>query len=356
MKNKIVIRADASLLIGTGHVMRCLTLAQALRNTGHEVVFISRLHEGHLCDHVEAQGFQVIRLPGPADADSPLDWLGLPWEVDAQQTMWALKDLSSPVAWLIVDHYSLDTHWEQLLRPQVTRILVIDDLADRQHACDFLLDQNLGRCPKDYAGLVPANCSLLVGPSYALLRNEFTEWRERSLARLRWPIRRILISMGGVDRNDATSMVLDALERCPSMANAEINVIMGPRSPWLHKVRTRVAQLKRVSVHVNVANMAEHMASNDLAIGAAGSSSWERCCLGLPTLTVILADNQRQGALAMDVAGVQLTVGIQEQAAVKLEAQLNRLNEQAMRQMSKSASALVDGLGVQRVLEAMINV
>ena len=348
-----VIRADASLQIGTGHIMRCLTLAYALRNAGHEICFISRLLDGNFCDYIEEREFPVVRLPRPSDTESTQNWLGLPWETDARQTAEALEGLAHPAAWLIVDHYCLDAQWEKALRPKTERILAIDDLADRPHDCDLLLDQNLGRNAEDYSGLVPTSSQVMAGPRYAMLRREFAEWRGRSLARSRWPLRHILISMGGVDKDNATSAVLDVLESSPQTAGTEIEVIMGQHSPWLEQVRNRAAQMRRATVHVSVDNMAERMAYSDLAIGAAGASSWERCCLGLPTLTVILADNQRSGAFAMDASGVQLTVGTQDQIARKLAEKLERLDQQTMTDMSQNSCALVDGLGVQRVVEAM---
>lgn len=353
MTDAIAIRADASLLIGTGHIMRCLTLARALRGMGYKPIFISRLLEGNLCDYIETQGFPVTRLPRPCAADSTHDWLGLPWETDARQTEAVLNELARPIAWLIVDHYCLDARWEQVLRRKVGQVLVIDDLADRPHDCDLLLDQNLGRSAEDYSSLVPISCRVMAGPHYAILRQEFAQWRDRSLARSRWPVRRILISMGGVDKDNATSAVLDVLENSPRAASADIEVIMGQHSPWLEQVKDRVAHMRRAAVHVNVGNMAERMANSDLAIGAAGASSWERCCLGLPTLTVILADNQRPGAFAMDDSGVQLTIGAQDQIASKLAEKLNGLDQSAMNSMSQNSRALVDGLGVQRVIEAM---
>jgi len=349
----VAIRADASLQIGTGHVMRCLTLARALRDAGHEVLFISRLLDGNFCDYIEGQGFSVARLPHPSDAESTPDWLGLSWETDARQTEAALGSALHSIAWLIVDHYCLDARWERTLRAKVEHILAIDDLADRPHDCDLLLDQNLGRNAMDYSGLVPRDSQIMAGPRYALLRPEFAQWRERSLSRSRWPLSRILISMGGVDKDNATRAVLNVLENLPKTASAEIEVIMGQHNPWLEQVKIQASQMHRATVHVNVGNMAERMANSDLAIGAAGASSWERCCLGLPTLTIILAENQRPGAYAMDASGVQLTIGTQDQIALRLAEKLNGLDRQTMDNMSQNSRAVVDGLGVQRVAEAM---
>ncbi|HPZ14727.1 MAG TPA: UDP-2,4-diacetamido-2,4,6-trideoxy-beta-L-altropyranose hydrolase, partial [Bacillota bacterium] len=206
----IVIRTDASPAIGTGHVMRCLTLANALARKGVGVSFICREHEGNLCDLIEEQGFTVHRLPAPessfeADATpAHAAWLGAAWQEDARQTGAVIRTLGIKPTWLVVDHYGLDYRWEEALRPLVGRIFVIDDLADRAHDCDLLLDQNLfADMQTRYAGKVPADCRLLLGPEYALLQPIYAELHDRIPPR-EGPVRRILISFGGADRDNLT--------------------------------------------------------------------------------------------------------------------------------------------------------
>lgn len=366
---KVAFRVDASLHIGSGHVMRCLTLAETLSGRGADCHFIVREHPGHLRELIGQRGFAVTTLAAESaahagDAQSRSDsaqgpvhaaWLGCDWQTDAGQTVAVVGALQPD--WLVVDHYGLDQRWEKALRPHCRRLMVIDDLADRPHDADLLLDQNLGRQPQDYAGLVPAGCQLLAGPQYALLRPEFAALRAYSLQRrLAQPaLRRLLITMGGVDQPNATGRVLQALEACNLPEELRITVVMGTAAPWREQVQELARRMPwPTEVVVGVNDMAQRMADTDLAIGAAGTTSWERCCLGLPTLLVILADNQRAGAEALHEAGAASLVGAVDDIAVQLPLALRMLmREGRLKQSSVAASAVTDGLGAGRVLRAM---
>ena len=358
----VAFRVDASLDIGTGHVMRCLTLADALAASGAECRFICREHTGHLIEHISSKSYEVDVLPrchdtanansidGPAHAH----WLGCPWETDADQTRLVLA--GDRVDWLVVDHYALDARWEQALHGVYKKLMVIDDLADRAHASDLLLDQNLGRKPDDYESLVPAYCQRLIGPQYALLRPEFAALREYSLQRRRTPgLKRLLITMGGVDQPNATGKVLEALKACPLPTDCQITVVMGARAPWLEQVRSLAATMPwTTTVRVNIGNMAQVMADSDLAIGAAGSTSWERCCLGLPTLLVILAENQEEGAVALQRSDAARLLGKPDAIAHELKSIFPMLlEERSFTKMIDTTSKITDGLGASRVLEQM---
>ncbi len=288
---KVVFRTDASLQIGIGHVMRCLTLADALRASGAECSFICREHPGNLLEQIRQRGYAVLGLPASSADPIPRDleeaaesnhssWLGSDWATDAAQTRVGAGETA--IDWLIVDHYAIDARWEQALRPICRKLMVIDDLADRPHDCDLLLDQNLGRDVSDYRKLVPDDCTVLVGPRYALLRPEFAALRDYSMRRRAIPqLKHLLITMGGVDQADATGLALEALKDCQLPGGSHITVVMGPHAPWLERVQLLAAQMPlSTDVKVNVHNMAQLMADSDLAIGAAGSTSWERCCLG----------------------------------------------------------------------------
>lgn len=365
---KIAFRADASLLMGSGHVMRCLTLADALKAQGAECHFISREHSGHMPDLIRQRGFAVTVLPAElpqrtnsTQAASDLGdesvhalWLGCAWQTDAQQTGAILARLQPD--WLVVDHYALDQRWETALRSPCQRLLVIDDLADRTHRCDLLLDQNLGRQPQDYAGLVPAQCRVLIGPQYALLRPEFTALRPYSLLRRERPtLKHLLITMGGVDLPNATGQVLQALKVCPLPQDCRISVVMGLQAPWLQQVREQAQDMPwPTEVLVNITDMAQRMADSDLAIGAAGSTSWERCCLGLPTLVVVLADNQWPSARALHAVQAANLIGGVSEIATQLPLAVQALTQDLrLIQLSAAASAVTDGQGVDRTLRAM---
>lgn len=360
---KVVFRADASLQIGSGHIMRCLALADALKAQGAECHFICREHPGHLLGLIRSKGFSAYSLstlvaPDSADvnADQPVHshWLGSTQQQDAEASSAILETIKPD--WLIVDHYALDIRWEALMRAHSSKVLVIDDLADREHFCDLLVDQNLGHSEQDYAGLVFDSCRLLIGAQYALLRPEFARLRTLSLTRRRSPqLVRILITMGGVDQQNASGEVLRALQACPLPANCTISVIMGLTAPWIANVVEVAHDMPwPTEVLQNVADMGARLVEADLVIGAAGGSSWERCCLGVPTILVILADNQISGAVALADSGSAVVLGQVSDISDGLQSAIYSLtNAGELRAMSENASKISDGLGVQRVIRCM---
>lgn len=349
-------RTDASLHIGTGHVMRCLTLADALRERGAHSTFICRPHVGHLLDLIQQRGHTAKALASVDETfTAPADpchaqWLGTDWASDAQQTQQALGD--QVVDWLVVDHYALDAQWERRLARHYRKLMVIDDLADRYHACDLLLDQTFGRDAADYRPLVPADCRLLCGSNYALLRPEFAALRPYSLQRRARPaLRELLITMGGVDMHNATGQVLQALRTCHLPADCRITVVLGATAPWLDEVK-RLAQDMPLPtrVRVGISDMAQLMADSDLAIGAAGATSWERCCLGLPSIVLNAAENQRFILSQLKLVKAAVAINLTNE---KLESTLSRLIEKFrepknLSKMTKIAAAVSDGMGAQR--------
>lgn len=355
---KVAFRADASLTIGAGHVMRCLTLADALHVRGADVVFLSREHVGHLHQVVEARGYPLLSLgtvdsmQGRESAAGYAHWLGVDLRRDADDTLARLAGLS--VDWLVVDHYGLDARWEHAVRPVCGRIMAVDDLANRDHVVDALLDQNFGKTAVDYADRVPASCALMMGSGYALLRPEFAALRAESLSRRsQGQVRRLLITMGGVDLDNATGAVLEALQVWGPPADLEVTVVMGPCAPWRDKVIQQARCLPfSTEVLVNVQYMGKLMRDADLAIGAAGSTSWERCCLGLPTLQLVLAENQRPIANALSQAGAAYLL---ERAGLEtgLRQAMLQLTQNPARliRMSTDAAQLVDGKGAERVAQ-----
>lgn len=362
----IVFRVDTSIDIGSGHVMRCLTLADLFKAQGLVCHFICREHPGNMIDHIRQSGYQVHELqavdPGCVaendGQDEPLlahsHWLGVSQQEDANECIPLLQSLKPD--WLIVDHYAMDSRWENLVRHTCKKVFVIDDLADRSHDCDLLLDQNLGRRSEDYAELVPLNCHLLIGPQYALLRPEFAALRECSLEYRKQPkIERILITMGGVDKDNATGRVLEALQHCSLSPNCRISVVMGASAPWLESVRQQALKMPwHTEVLVNIRDMANRMAKSDLSIGAAGSTSWERCCLGLPALLVVLAENQWPIAQALQAEQAAGMVGAVEKICDQLPMAMDKLfQDSTLSEMSKHACMIADGLGALRVLEKL---
>lgn len=354
----VAFRADASLLIGNGHVMRCLTLADALKRQGARTVFIGRRQRGDLLDLLGRHGHEVLALPqvtapvaqGDADALAHASWLGADWQTDAADTLRVIgQDVFD---WLVVDHYAIDHRWEGLLRPHCRHLMAIDDLADRRHDCDLLLDQNLGRVRDDYASLVPAEATLLLGPAYALLRPEFAALRTLSLSRREAPeSTALLVTMGGVDKDNVTADVLKVLASIELPESLRIEVVLGPHAPHFSDVRALVAEMPRPArVFAGDADMARLMAECDLAIGAAGSTAWERCCLGLPSLQYVLAENQRSIATALERAGAAFTVTTARLPEALKAFLTDEGAAERVRCMSSRASALADGQGVSKVL------
>lgn len=364
----VVFRADASLQIGSGHVMRCLALAETLRAEGAICYFICRAHPGNLLDFIRNKQFEAFALSATesaGSADYPAlqegqlthsAWLGATQSQDAIECAVLLGTLIPD--WLVVDHYALDSRWETALEGYYNDLLVIDDLADRPHVCKILLDQNHGRTERDYIGLVPDSCQILAGARFALLRPEFTQLRKRSLERRSSPtLQHLLITMGGVDQANATGLILQTLRTCPLPDDCRISVIMGLRAPCLTSVNQIAATMPwPTEVLVNVTDMAERMTSSDLIIGAAGSTSWERCCLGVPTIMVVLADNQKPGAEALLRSGCVVLVGQASDIPRRLPLAISALAQSsALSALSKHANNICDGLGTVRVLQRMSN-
>ena len=347
--------------------MRCLTLADALRARGVKCSFVCRPHQGHLLTMIAQRGHQALALPElQEEAQSNRNgtphahWLGTDWATDAQDTQHALSAHrgGQPVDWLVVDHYALDARWEEALRPQAKRIMVIDDLADRPHTCELLLDQNLGRMEADYGGLLKSKTTTLIGPQYALLRPEFAALRAQSLARRQSDpqLSRLLITMGGVDQDNATGQVLAALQNSTWPTELRVTVVMGPHTPWLAQVQEQAAQMPwPTEVLVGVNNMAWLMAESDLCIGAAGSTSWERCCLGVPTLMLVLAANQIEAARAIEVTNAAWILAMGDDFSENMTQSLAKLSDgSVLMASSEAASSICDGGGSDRIVNLLV--
>lgn len=363
---KVAFRVDASLQMGTGHVMRCLTLADALAAQGADCLFICREHQGNLIDQIRNKGYRVYALPvlSPVGASSLAintvsdeqslahsHWLGATPVEDAAGCSAILADVKPD--WLIVDHYALDARWELALKLHYRKLMVIDDLADRPHLCDLLLDQTFGRDDEDYRAWVPASSRLLCGSRYALLRPEFAALREYSLRRRANPqLRQLLITMGGVDKDNATGQVLEALRGCALPPQCQIIVVMGTTAPWLADVSRQAQSMPwPTKVMVGVSDMAQLMADSDLAIGAAGATSWERCCLGLPTVMVVLAENQKTAAVLLEKSQAVLSLNTGANLAKELRRIVTQINCEVdlLQITSMQAKGITDGTGCQFV-------
>jgi len=353
-------RTDASSRIGTGHVMRCLTLADALSDHGAECQFVCREHEGHLMDHICSRGYELHALPrSSANTSFESDlahasWLGVDWQTDADQTRQALG--SDALNWLIVDHYALDHRWESALRSSCKRIMVIDDLADRQHDCDLLLDQNYSSSVERYRGLVSSECMQYHGPEYALLKPVYAERRAQLSAR-DGPVHRVLIYFGGgADAANLTCLAVQAFQ-ATELAHIELDIVVGAAYAHQSSLEELVTQRGNATIHRQLPDLADFMAKADLAIGAGGATTWERCCMGLPAIVISIAENQRPACEALSADKMIYYFGHVDQ--VTCEIIRDRViffvkNPDLLRDLRKRGIKLVDGNGVSKVTKIMI--
>ena len=337
--------------------MRCLALAQGIERAGGKALFICRESPGNLCDEIASRGFTTLRLTGYEVGEASADneelvhaaWLGTSWQEDAAQTCELLQSLP-PVDWLIVDHYALDARWELAVRSLANNLMAIDDLFDRPHDVDLLLNQNILHASKaSYAGLLPSTARQLLGPCYALLQKDYKEFRNRTPPRS-GKIGRVLVYFGGVDAANLTGRSLEAL-RAAGCGDLAIDIVLPVAGPHAESIRALAARLPGAHVHEVLPSLAQLMASADLAIGAGGTTSWERLCLGLPAMVVTLSENQLMIAQALQVNGLTRWLGHHDEITVECLADALRtlLQEGLAPDWSTRCRAAVDGAGVERV-------
>jgi len=349
---KIAVRVDASFYIGTGHVMRCLTLSDELGKHGGEIFFICQEIEGNLIGFIESKGYRVFSIPEnrgepyrPGFNESDFDW-----NSDARQSCEILQKYVDEIDLLVVDHYALDINWETRVSQYANRIMVIDDLANRKHKCDLLLDQNFYEDMHErYNTLIPEHCIKLTGPQYVLLRAEFAKMR-RCLGEKSGFLNRILVFFGGSDPSNESVKVLKAILSL-NKHNLTVDVIIGKNNKFNEEIELLVAGNPQISCYIWTNDMARLMREADLFIGAAGTSTWERCCLGLPALIVTIAENQVLATRALAENGMVWYLGKNTNVKEKdiKDALQQCLDSPAILQgMAKKSLELVDGMGVER--------
>ncbi len=353
----IAFRADASAHIGVGHVMRCLTLANAMAGRGLKTKFICRYLPQYLESILIANGHQVLRLENAPNGDG-LDGLpqskllGVSQHQDANETIEALKN--EKLDWIIIDHYGIDARWETSLRSKASRIMAIDDTADRIHDCDVLLDQNYYlNADTRYVGKVPTTCILLLGPRYALLRDEFREWRAKIKPRS-GVVKRVLVFFGGMDADNHTSRAIEVLRQICGTEIA-VDVVIGAAHSQREHIESQCLKYS-FHCHVETSRMAELMANADLSIGAGGSATWERCSLGLPSLVVPIASNQIEITSALDSFGACQNIDSQNvvsEIAIRHAIIEILRNPDRLHAMSIKSFSLVDGLGVKQLCRVL---
>ncbi len=332
---RVIFRCDASSEMGSGHVMRCLTLARFMKEQGWACTFSVSEGTADIVPALALAGHHMTGPQGPFSADK--------------------ADI------IVIDHYSLSAPDETYYRQFVQRVIVLDDLADRAHDCELLLDQTYGRKPDEYRALVPAQAEVLTGAGYALLRPEFAVMRPLALRRrqeMKGEAARVLVSLGGTDPHDTTSVIIEGL----AQTGLTIDIVMGAASRHMDGISARVAVLAdrgvSIRLHSNTGAMPALMSSADIAIGAGGTTSWERCCLGLPTILVELAYNQLTIAKNLEDAGAIYNLGwhahLTPDAVFAATGYLQK-NPDRLYDMAMCAAQICDGNGVERFYQHMVS-
>jgi UDP-2,4-diacetamido-2,4,6-trideoxy-beta-L-altropyranose hydrolase len=335
---KVAFRADASRQIGSGHMMRCLALADEIRARGGHTRFISRDEPGHLGDLVVTRGHQLHLLP-----------TGLSFEDDAA----ACRELlAQGVGWLVVDHYGLEARWERSMRSVAKNVMAIDDLAARPHDCDLLLDQNVFS-GDPYAALVPLACRKLLGSRYALLRQIFRRLRVPPAERRR-PSRRVLVFLGAADPEDLTFRTLEALDSFPELS---VDVVADSNHSGSSRHR-RWCESRADSRLLSLSDrFPEILGAADIAVGAGGTTTWERCCIGVPSVVIGIAENQYRVAEAVAEWGAHLYLGPSDRVTkedIRCALQCLMASPGLRASLADRGRSLVDGLGCRRVADCLL--
>ena len=338
----LLIRADASVAMGTGHVMRCLALAQAFRDAGGRAVFIMRECTPAIRARLLAESCDVLSIscaPGTPD--------------DARHTVALARQYG--VVWIAVDGYQFGANYQNALKDEGAKVLFVDDYGHAEHySADIVLNQNLGSAPRLYASR-GAQTQLLLGSRYCLLRREFAVWRA-------WtrdvPVigRHVLVTMGGSDPENVTARIVDALALVEA-EDLETIVVMGGSAPHFEALEQSVAHVgKSITIRRDVDNIAELMAWADLAVSSAGTTCWELCLLGLPSLLVDVAENQTALARELDRRRAAIHMGApRDSTMAQLACQLQTLlqSHEMRRSLAVRCRELVDGKGAERVVSLM---
>ena len=332
---RILFRADATPRLGGGHVMRCLALAQALRKRDVDVAFACRAGSADVAPALARSNIPVTEARGDADFDYPPAWNG---RADA----------------IFVDLYTSTADDETRMRERADIVAVIEDLPDRAHDCDILVDPMPGGSPMAYSGRVPGSCHVMAGGAFAPIRAEFSRLRPRALDRHREeaPLNRVLVSMGLTDLggiSDAVARI--ALETLP---DAQIDVVLGPQAASRPALEARARETARLDVLTDIDDMADRMLRADLAIGAGGGTALERCVMGLPSIAVILAGNQRAATQLLHEDGALLAIDGPERIAATLPGLVESLTPKARARMAVRAAAVCDGRGAERIADALL--
>jgi UDP-2,4-diacetamido-2,4,6-trideoxy-beta-L-altropyranose hydrolase len=332
---RIAVQAAASAVIGGGHVVRSISLANALAAHNAACTFFVDEQTAHSVPLLGRSGHPIVTVS------------------DDDYTVQSRASKDAPFDWVVIDDYSLSAADESPWRAVSHNILVIDDLANRQHDCDLLVDSTPSRRSKDYADRLPSGARLLLGPSYAPLRGEFAQCRPQALSKreMTEQPKHLLVSFGLTDPGGITAQAVSHI--AAGLPDLAMNVVVGSQTASAATIQSLTRS--NITIHSDPPSMSRLMINADIAIGAGGSTAWERACLGLPSVALILADNQRDIATGLEQAGALMAFENPQMEWAKIVASLGNLLEiQRWRKFSRAAANVCDGLGAERIVQAML--
>ncbi len=341
-KSYIVFRADGNSDIGLGHLMRCLTLAELFCSSGFRILFICLKVSDFIGSVMSSKNYQLKEIEGTFDCSFE----------DAKRSIKAIENIN--VELLVVDHYSLDSRWENDLLDNVGKIMVIDDLANRRHHCNYLLDSSYGRLPDDYLKISNPNCKLILGVDYCLLRPDFYDLRQASIKKRKGTteIQSVLINFGGTDSQNLSIETFFHLVE--SSYQGDVHILISSSSQYLQELISAEKRFTNLNLHIDEQQVAELMLNVDVAIGSVGTSSWERCCMGLPTIGVIVASNQNNIAQQLAKIGAMI-LSSREELRKNIDVLLSEIDLMRWHKVSNQAFKICDGLGALRVANAVLD-
>jgi len=347
----LFVRVDAGIEIGDGHFLRCLTLADRLKNKNNQIIFISNKLPKHFIEKIKRSNFKIYKINGYTHIQEEKLGKKIKKQLinnDLIETKKIIEKYKNSTNWLIIDHYGIDYVWEKNVCTNIEKIIVIDDLANRKHECDILIDHNFyENMQKRYTKLIPNYCKQFIGPKFTLLRPEFYNAR-KNLKRQK-QFKRILISFGGSDPSNETKKAILAIEDLEK--KYKIDVIVGTNNPNKKQIMKLCSKISFCNFYEQVENMSKYMKRADLAIGAGGTSTWERCCLGLPTIVTILSKDQKKIAEDLSKIGCVINLGVAEKTTKSDYVRaLNEIDLKKLEEISKKCLVLVDGKGVKRTV------
>ena len=377
----ILFRLDASKRIGNGHLVRCLTLADRLRIIGAEITFICRAEEKTDYNILFSSEHKVELLKNKANKydESYASWLAVDWEEDAEEVISVIKHLDNDIDLLIVDHYGIDSRWHRKLRDYCRQIFVIDDLADRELDCDFLLNSSFFDEMEDYRGLlINKKCKSFIGPDYALINPKYNQLRLEALIKRRnkTSINEILVFMGSMDPDNYSGLVIEAIQSFKWQASIGVKCVLSSRSPSLEIVKKKIELMEedsnpsysasylennksqtvsyrpKIKIYSGTEKMENFIFNADLCIGSGGNSAWERCVLGLPTLLTTIAPNQKRSIETISERGAA-DVWKSKNDLLDLFGKYSS-NGKKLKLLQENAFNLCDGLGLDRLTESIM--